>query len=57
MDDVLKQCPTSKGKRKRYATALSKMASTGLLKRGENDGLAMYVPRETILKEMTAKTE
>jgi hypothetical protein len=25
-----------------------------LLKRGKNDGIAVYVPKETILKEMAA---
>jgi hypothetical protein len=28
-----------------------------LLKCGKNDGLAVYVPKETILKEMAAKIE
>jgi hypothetical protein len=28
-----------------------------LLKRGENDGITIYVPKETILKEMAAKIE
>jgi hypothetical protein len=31
------------------------MTSTVLLKRGKNDGIAVYVPKETILKEMAAK--
>jgi hypothetical protein len=43
--------------RKRYSTALRKMASTVLLKRGKNYGIAVYVPKETILKEMAAKIE
>jgi hypothetical protein len=33
------------------------MTSTALLKRGKNDGIAIYVPKETILKEMAAKAE
>jgi hypothetical protein len=33
------------------------MASTVLMKRGQNDGIAVYVPMETILKEMAAKIE
>jgi hypothetical protein len=33
------------------------MTSTMLLKRGKNDGIAIYVPNETILKEMAAKIE
>jgi hypothetical protein len=33
------------------------MTSTVLLKRGENDGIAVYVPTETIVKEMAAKIE
>jgi hypothetical protein len=33
------------------------MASTVLLKSGTNDGLAVYVPQETILKETAAKIE
>jgi hypothetical protein len=56
-DDVLKQCPTSKGDRKWYSTAFRTMTSTVLLKRGKNDGIAVYVPKETILKEMAAKIE
>jgi hypothetical protein len=28
-----------------------------LLKHGKNDGLAVYVPKETILKEMATKIE
>jgi hypothetical protein len=31
------------------------MTFTVLLKRGKNDGIAVYVPKETILKEMAAK--
>jgi hypothetical protein len=33
------------------------MTSTVLLKREKNDGTAVYVPEETILKEMAAKSE
>jgi hypothetical protein len=33
------------------------MTSTVLLKSGKNDGLDVYVPKETILKEMAAKTD
>jgi hypothetical protein len=33
------------------------MTSTVLLKRGKNDGITVYVPKETILKEMAAKIE
>jgi hypothetical protein len=33
------------------------MTSTVLLKHGENDGIAGYVPKETIWKEMAAKIE
>jgi hypothetical protein len=32
---------------KRYSTALRKMTSTVLLKRGKNDGIAVYVSRES----------
>jgi hypothetical protein len=39
------------------STALRKVTSTVLLKCGENDGIAVYIPKETILKEMTAKIE
>jgi hypothetical protein len=42
---------------KRYSTALRKMTSTGLLKRGRNDRIAVYVPKETILKEREAEIE
>jgi hypothetical protein len=45
----------SKGNRKQYSTALKKMTSTVLLKRGKNDGIAVYVPKETVLEEMAAK--
>jgi hypothetical protein len=31
------------------------MTPTVLLKRGENDGITVYIPEETILKEMAAK--
>jgi hypothetical protein len=33
------------------------MISTVLLKCGKNDGIAAYIPKETILKEMAAKIE
>jgi hypothetical protein len=33
-----------------------KMTSKALLKRGKNDGIAVYVPKETILKK-AAKNE
>jgi hypothetical protein len=33
------------------------MTTTVLVKRGKNDGIAGYVPKETILKEMAAKIE
>jgi hypothetical protein len=33
------------------------MTSTVLLKRGINDGTTVYIPKETILKEMAAKIE
>jgi hypothetical protein len=42
---------------KRYWTALRKMTSTVLLKHGKNDGVTVYILKETILKEMTAKIE
>jgi hypothetical protein len=47
---------TASGNLKRYTTALSKMTSTVLLKRG-NDGIAVYVSKYTILKEMATKIE
>jgi hypothetical protein len=56
-DDVLKQCLTSKGNGKWYLTALRKMTSIVLLKHGKNDGIIVYVPKETILKEMAAEIE
>jgi hypothetical protein len=37
--------------------ALRKMTSTVLLKHGKNDGIAVYIPTETILKETTAEIE
>jgi hypothetical protein len=45
------------GNCKRYLTALRKMTSTVLLKHEKNHGIAVYVPKETILKEMAAKIE
>jgi hypothetical protein len=56
-DNVLKQCLTSKGNRKRYSTALRKMTSTVLLKCGRNNGITVYVLKDTVLKEMAAKIE
>jgi hypothetical protein len=40
-----------------YSTALRKMASMVLLKWGRNDGIAVYIPKETVSKEMAAKIE
>jgi hypothetical protein len=36
-------------------TALRKVTSTVFLKHGKNDGITVYIPKETILKEMAAK--
>jgi hypothetical protein len=33
------------------------MTSMVLLKHGKNDGITIYVPKETVLKEMAAKIE
>jgi hypothetical protein len=33
------------------------MTYTVLSKRGKNDGFAVYIPKETILKEMETKIE
>jgi nitrogen fixation protein len=33
------------------------MTSTVLLKRGKKDGIAVYVPKKAILKEIAAKIE
>jgi hypothetical protein len=52
-DDILKQYLTSKGNHKRYST----VTSTVLLKHGKNDRIAVYVHKETILKEMEAKID
>jgi hypothetical protein len=46
-DDVLKQCLTSKGNRKWYSTSRGEMTSMALLKLGKNDGISIYVPKET----------
>jgi hypothetical protein len=43
------------GNRKQYLTALSKITSTVLLKRGKDDGIVVCVHKETILKDMAAK--
>jgi hypothetical protein len=45
----------SKGNCKQYPTALRKITSMVLLKHGKNGGIAVYVPKETIMKEMAAK--
>jgi hypothetical protein len=45
------RCFETKGK------ALRKMTSIVLLKHGKNDRIAVYIPKETTLKEMAAKTE
>jgi hypothetical protein len=50
-------CLTSKGNRKQYSIVLRKMTSTVHLKCGKNDGITVYVLKETILKEMAAKIE
>jgi hypothetical protein len=42
-------------RKNRYSTAFRTMTSTVLLKRAKNDGIAVYVPKETIFKEMAAK--
>jgi hypothetical protein len=56
-DDNLKQGLTSEGNCKRYSTALRNITSTVLLKHGKNNGTVVYIPKETILKEMAAKIE
>jgi hypothetical protein len=48
---------TFKGNRKRYSTAIREMTSTVLLKWENNDGIAVYIPKDTILKEVAAKIE
>jgi hypothetical protein len=55
MDDVLKQCLTLKGNHKQYLIALRKTTSTLLLKSEKNDGITVYVPKETILKPKLSK--
>jgi SNF2 family DNA or RNA helicase len=37
--------------------SLRKMTTTALLKRVKNDGIAVYVPKETILREIPDKIE
>jgi hypothetical protein len=41
----------------RNTQALRKMTPAMLLKREKNNGIAVYIPKETSLKEMTAKIE
>jgi hypothetical protein len=55
----LQQCLTSKGNCKQYLKALRKMTSMVLLKHGNSNGIPVhvYVLKETVLKEMTAKIE
>jgi hypothetical protein len=43
------------GNHKQYSTAFRKMTSMVLLKCGKNNGIAVYVPRETMLKELATK--
>jgi hypothetical protein len=50
VSDIQRNC-------KWYSTALRKTNSIVLLKRGENDGIAVYVPKETIRKETEAKIQ
>jgi hypothetical protein len=57
MENVLKQRVTTKDNHKRYSTALGKTTSMMLSKHGENDGNAVYVPKETILKKMASKID
>jgi hypothetical protein len=37
--------------------SIKEKTSMVLLKRRKNDGIAVYIPKETILKEMAAKVE
>jgi hypothetical protein len=54
----LKQCLTSLGNCMRYTTALRKLTSALLLKpEKEIDVITVYVPEETICKEMESKIE
>jgi hypothetical protein len=46
-----------RGNLMRYSTALRRITTTMLLKRGKNDRIAVYVPKEAILKQMAAKIE
>jgi hypothetical protein len=40
-----------------YSTALRRIISTFLLKQEKNDGITVYVSKETVLKEMATKIE
>jgi hypothetical protein len=55
--DILKQCLISEGNRNQYSTALRKTTSMVFLKHGKNDVITVYIPKETILKELAAKIE
>jgi hypothetical protein len=37
--------------------SIKEITSIALLKRGKSDWIAVYIPKETILKEMAAKIE
>jgi hypothetical protein len=37
--------------------SIKEMTSTVLLQHGKNDGIPVYIPKETILKEMAAKID
>jgi hypothetical protein len=56
-DNILKEYLTSKGNCKWYLTALRKLTYIVLSKRGKNDRIAKYVPKETIFKDMAGKIE
>jgi hypothetical protein len=37
--------------------SIKEITSVMLLKHGKNDGIAVYLPKETVLKEMAARIE
>lgn len=56
-NDCLKPCLISRGTHKSYSTGLKKITSMVLLKHGKSYGIGLYIPKETISKEMAVEIE
>jgi hypothetical protein len=51
----MKQCLTSKGNLQAIRSSIKENDFHGAFEAWKNDGIAVYVPKETILKEIAAK--